>query len=272
MITCLHIPSAPLNRFIDYFYYYAGYQPEHSIDRMLPDGNVQLIFNLTDHPQYIYDNETLKEIQSCRRIWFSGFRTEPISIPSGKESEMVIVFFKKGKAAPFIREPMINLTNTVVDAELVMDSVLLDVRDQLQEIAEPSQKLAYLETHLLNRYLHQLRENPFVDFAIQRILDMPNQSSIRTISAKAGYSQKHIIKMFKDEVGTTPKEFLKIIRFQQVIRQIDYQIDVNWTAIADDCGFYDQSHFIADFKTFSCLTPAAYLKMRGEFLNYIPVG
>ncbi len=271
MITKIHIPKYPLNQFIDHFFYYTGFNPEHSIDRFLPDGEVQIIFDLTDYPKYIYDNETLKEIQSCQNVWFSGFRTEPITIPSGKESEMLIVQFKKGKAFNFLSEPMHNLTNFVVDAELVLKSEILNIRGKLLASNTPGQKFSVLEDNLLQCYLHQLRENPFVDFAISRILYSPNQTSIKEISDNAGYSQKHLIQTFKENVGVTPKSFLKIIRFQRAIQHIENQIAVDWSAIAHDCGFYDQSHFIADFKTFSGFIPSEYLKQKGEVLNYVPI-
>lgn len=271
MITRTHIPAHPLSQFIDHFFYYAGYNPEHSVDRFLPDGEVQLIFDLTDYPKYIYDNETLKEIQSCQNVWFSGFRTEPITIPSGKESEMLIVQFKKGKAFPFLIEPMHNLTNFVIDAELVISPKILKIRERLLEVISPNEKYQVLEKQLLKIYLNKLKENPFVDFAVSTIISTPTQCSIKTISDKVGYSQKHTIKLFKEHVGVTPKEFLKVIRFQKAIQQIDNQVSVNWSQIAFDCGFYDQSHFIADFKGFSGFTPSEYIKQRGDILNYIPV-
>jgi AraC-like DNA-binding protein len=272
LITKIYIPTFPLNQFIDHFFYYAGYNPDHSVDRFLPDGEVQLIFDLTDYPKYIYDNESLKEIQSCQNVWFSGFRTEPITIPSGKESEMLIVQFKKGKAFPFLIEPMQNLTNFVVDAELVISSKILNIRERLLEAVSPIEKLQVLEKQLLKVYLKKLNENPFVDFAVSQIIAAPNQCSIKTISDKVGYSQKHTINLFKDHVGVAPKEFLKIIRFQKAIQLIELQKSIDWTTVAFDCGFYDQSHFIADFKHFSGFTPTEYTRQRGEFLNYIPVG
>lgn len=271
MITKIHIPTHPLSQFIDHFFYYSGYNPEHSVDRFLPDGEVQIIFDLTDYPKFIYDNETLKEIQSCQNVWFSGFRTEPITIPSGKESEMLIVQFKKGKAFPFLIEPMQNLTNFVVDAELVISPKILNIRERLLEAASQIEKFQILEKQLLKIYLNKLKENPFVDFAVSTIIAASNQCSIKTISDKVGYSQKHTIKLFKEHVGVTPKEFLKVIRFQKAIQQIENQISVDWSHIAFDCGFYDQSHFIADFKGFSGFTPSEYMKQRGDFLNYIPV-
>jgi len=272
LITRIHHPAPPLALFIDYFYYYTGFAPVHSVDRFLPDGEVQVIFDLTDYPKYIYDNQTLKEIQSCRKVWFSGFRTEPITIPSGKESEMVIVQFRKGKALPFLKEPMYTLTNTVVDAELVMEPALLDIRDQLVEETTPERKLYLLEKRLSEIYSKQLFENIFIDYAVSRILASPDSCSIGDISDRAGYSHKTMIRYFREHVGVTPKEFLKVVRFQKAILQIENQGKVDWQEVAFDCGFYDQSHFIADFRCFSGFTPTDYLRSRGEFLNYIPVG
>ena len=60
-----------------------------------------------------------------------------------------------------------------------------------------------------------------MDYAVSTIVSTPNQCSIKTVADKTGYSQKHIIKLFKEHVGVTPKEFLKVIRFQKAIQQIE---------------------------------------------------
>ena len=117
-------------------------------------------------------------------------------------------------------------------------------------------KIEILENDLFIHFAPFLKRNPFTDFVIQKIIDRPHHCSIKEISDQVGYSQKHVIKIFKANIGVTPKEFLKIIRFQKAIDDIEKKGTVNWTSIADDCGFYDQSHFIADFRKFSGLTPA----------------
>ncbi|HMQ61996.1 MAG TPA: AraC family transcriptional regulator [Flavilitoribacter sp.] len=271
MIAKLHIPAPPLNRFIESFFYYTGFQPGHAVDRFIPDGNVYMIFDLTDRPKYIYDNHTLKEIQSCKRVWFSGFRTEPITIPSGAESEMIVVNFHKGKAFPFLSLPLGEVTNYVVDAELVLKNDILDLRDRLVEAATIDAKFHILEQHLLGDFLNHLQLNPFVDFVISSIENSPHRLSLKLVADKVGYSQKHTIKLFRDHVGVTPKEFLRIVRFQKAVAEIEQGGFVSWTALADDCGYYDQSHFIADFRFFSGFTPVEYLSQRGEFLNYLPI-
>ena len=81
MILKTHVPSFPLSEYVSNFIYSEGFNPEHNIDRFLPDGNTEIVIDLTGEPQYIYDNNTLKEIQACHNVWVSGIRTEPISIP-----------------------------------------------------------------------------------------------------------------------------------------------------------------------------------------------
>lgn len=272
MIFETYIPAFPLNKFIESFVYFKGFNPVHSIDRFLPDGYSYVVFDLTDYPKFIYDNHTLKEIQSCRNVWFSGIRERYITIPSGRDNEMFVVYFQRGKAYPFVEMQMNELTDFVVDGELVMSNEILNMRETLLESLTFQQKFSYAEKYLTNKFLKKLVANPFVDYSVNQILQNPHQLSITRLSQKVGYSQKHLIKIFKEHVGLAPKAFLKIIRFQKAIQEIEANRTANWTSIALESGYYDQAHFINDFKQFSGFTPNDYLNMKSDFANYIPVG
>jgi AraC-like DNA-binding protein len=272
MTLLTHIPKAPLSQFIDYFIYAADYNPEHSIDRFLPDGNTEIIIDFGDAPQYIYDNHTLKEIQACQNVWASGVRTEFISIPSGKLTTKLIISFKKGMAAPFFPLPMNEVSDRVLDADLLWGDDFSFLRELLFEIPEIDLKFFAVEDFLLSRFRSRLILNPAVDYALAEIIRQPDQISLARISQRIGYSQKHFISMFKRQVGLTPKAYLKIIRFQKAITEIEKSGEVDWARISQDCGFYDQAHFINDFKSFSGFTPERYLKHRNGVLNYVPVG
>ena len=272
MIFETYIPSFPLNQFIESFVYYKDYNPDHTVDRFLPDGNIYVVIDLTDYPKFIYDNHTLKEIQSCRNVWFSGIRNKFITIPSGRDSEMFIINFHKGKAYPFVEMPMNELTDYVVDGELVMSDKILDMREVLLQLNPVMQKFLYAEKYLLTIFCGKLNINPFIDYSVKTILQQPHQLSINYLSDKVGFSQKHFIKIFKEHVGVAPKAFLKIIRFQKAIHDIEATRIANWTSIAYDCGYYDQAHFINDFKDFSGFTPQQFLSTKSEFTNYVTVG
>ncbi len=272
MVFEIHIPCFPLNQFIESFIYYRDYNPTHTVDRFLPDGNVNLVIDLTDYPKFIYDNDTLKEIQSCRNAWFSGIRNSYITIPSGRESEMFIINFHKGRAYPFVEMPMNELTDYVVDGELVMSKGILDIREKILGLGSIRQKFIQTEKYLLKTFGKKLVVNPFTEFAVNRIIKSPDTLTIQHLSDKVGFSQKHFIKIFKEHVGVTPKSFLRLVRFQKAINEIELIKKANWTSVALDAGYYDQAHFINDFKSFSGFTPNQYLATKSEYLNYVAVG
>jgi AraC-like DNA-binding protein len=271
MIFQTYIPKSPLNQFVDCFIYHQAFNPAHSVDRFLPDGNVELIIDLDDKPKFIYDNETLREIQTCHHIWASGVRSEPISIYSGRDSAMLVVAFKRGMAYPFFPFPMNEISDCVVDGDLIWGNEFVNLREKLLANKNSPTKFQIVEDFLLENFLPKLILNPCVGYALKEIIHQPDQISLHNLSNKIGYSQKHFIKLFKEQIGVNPKSYLKIMRFQKAINEIEKFNEIDWTSIAQDCGFYDQAHFINDFKVFSGFTPEDYSKRRGEYLNYIPV-
>ncbi|MBK7316333.1 AraC family transcriptional regulator [Candidatus Villigracilis affinis] len=68
-----------------------------------------------------------------------------------------------------------------------------------------------------------------------------------------------------------PKQYLKIARFQKAIETIENNQFIQWSGVAMDSGFYDQAHFINNFKEFSGFTPNEYIKRKASTLNYVPV-
>jgi AraC-like DNA-binding protein len=274
MILQIHKPAFPLNEFVENLVYYHGLSALHNLDRFLPDGNTEIIVDLTETPQYIYDNETLREIQTCRHAWVSGVRTRPITIPSGNGSKMLIVAFKKGKAFPFYPFPMSDLTDTVAEADLVFGGNFHDLREQLLGAKSINQMFQLVERFLLQQADSALRvegTTKCVGYAVSSIINKPTTQRLRQLSDEIGYSQKHFIDLFRQNVGLSPKQYLRIMRFQKAIGAIENNELILWSNIALESGYYDQAHFIHDFKLFSGFTPGEYMKRKTAMLNYVPV-
>lgn len=272
MLYKTYIPDLPLSQFIECMIYYEGFSFEHTVDRFLPNGDTEILIDFNDSPQYIYDNESLKEIQACHNIWASGIRTEPITIPSGSHARMMVIMCKKGMAYPFFPFPMDEFVDSVIDADLIWGTIFADLREKLLEMKDVDMIFKAAEEFLVSNFLGPALINPCVEYAVAEIIRQPDQVNLSRLSAKIGYSQKHFISMFKRQVGVTPKAYLKILRFQKAISDIEHSTRVDWTDISHDCGFYDQAHFINDFKSFSGFTPEQYLRQKNDLLNYVPVG
>jgi AraC-like DNA-binding protein len=270
----VHKPAHPLHRFIEHFVYFEGISASHHLDRFLPDGNTEIILDLTERSQYIYDNETLQKLQTCRYAWVSGVRTRPITIPSGTGSRMLVIAFKKGKAFPFYPFPMDELTDAVMDAGLVFGRKFHDLREQLLAADSIPRMFALVESFLRRQAGGALEEdlsNRGIAHAVFRIVRQPSLRSLSRLSQEIGYSQKHFINLFKQQVGVSPKQYLRIMRFQKAICAIEENKVIPWNRVALESGYFDQAHFIHDFKWFSGFTPGEYLKRKSSLLNYIPV-
>jgi AraC-like DNA-binding protein len=272
MVHQPYFPSFPLNQFVELFIYFEGMQHAHTVDRFLPNGDTEILIDFHDTPQFIYDNNTLMEIQACNHVWASGLRTEPITIPSGTNSRMMVISFKKGMAASFFPFPMEEIADCVVDADLIWGSDFGALRERLLGTNDIGLRFRMVEDFLVTKFLSKMDVNPCVAFAIGEMTERPDRMSIARMNQKIGYSQKHFTEMFRRSVGVTPKSYLKIMRFQKAVRTIDAADSVDWGLIAQDCGFYDQAHFIHDFKHFSGFTPEQYSKIHINYQNYIPVG
>jgi methylphosphotriester-DNA--protein-cysteine methyltransferase len=146
------------------------------------------------------------------------------------------------------------------------------LRERILATKDAAHRFALVENFLLDKFISGFILNPCVEYALRAIVGQPEQTSLRELTERIGYSQKHFIGMFKRQVGLTPKRYLKIMRFQKAVQEIERQPALDWTLLAADCGFYDQAHFINDFKLFSGFTPEDYLNRKNDTLNYIPVG
>lgn len=89
---------------------------------------------------------------------------------------------------------------------------------------------------------------------------------------RSGLSRKRFVRIFRDEVGQTPKLFSPIRRFQGLLHLIASGRRVDWAELALMCGYCDQAHFTHDFRAFAGLNPGAYLTRRGAHRNHVVLG
>ncbi len=179
--------------------------------------------------------------------------------------------FKPGGAFPFLKMPASELNDRCVPLDDVFGLRAASLRDRLLESPTHQEKFAVTEQWLLSQLAKPLVRHPAVEYATSQFPreDLCAQP-ISLVLGRIGYSQRHFNQLFAAEVGLTPKRFLRVRRFQRVIASVNGS-SVDWAELALRCGYYDQAHFVHDFRSFCGLTPAAYLSHRTPHLNHVPV-
>jgi len=147
-----------------------------------------------------------------------------------------------------------------------------DLRDQLLAARSPEAKFKILERTFLNRINAPLEPtHPAVSFAVQSFRNRP-QRAVSAVTEQIGLSDRRFIQLFSQQVGLTPKLFCRVQRFQQVLRKITSfaaNSVIDWPQIALNCGYFDQAHFIHDFRAFSGINPTTYVANKTKFQNHV---
>ncbi len=271
MILKTLLPAYPLSDYVALLTYYKGYIPQHTIEKLLPDGSVNIIIELDEIKRYTFDGENLKPKTKCVKAWVSGMQEEAIYFSAEKYSCMFVIQFKAGGGFPFLHIPLEELNNLIIDAELVFGDEILFLREKLLEKKSHLDMFTEVENWLMKRAKKSILPQSIVDFATTNIQKNPTLNSIKTIAQRSGYSKKQFIQIFKKHVGLTPKSYQRVVRFNMVLHEIEKYSKIDWLKISLDCGYYDQAHFINEFKIFSGINPTEYLLLRGEYLNYLPI-
>lgn len=272
MLFRTYRPGRPLGEFVELLWLYEGFaRPAHERERLLPDGSVEVVFNLAEDKIRLYDREDTRKFRTFPGSIISGPHTQFFVIDTAEQGVVAGIHFKPGGAYPFLKMPGSELHNQHVGLEEIWGPLAGLLREQLLAAKSPEARLKILERGLYLAAGGELARHPAVAYALKEFCGAPGGRTIAEVTNQIGLSARRFIEVFQREVGLTPKLFCRVRRFQKVLPYIRRGIAIDWAQIALDCGYYDQAHFIHDFQAFSGINPSAYLAACTPHLNHVPM-
>jgi AraC-like DNA-binding protein len=247
------IPPPSLSGFVDLFWFYRCDASVRVRERVLPTGTMGLVIDLRD--------------DSPGPSVF-GAHSETFAVEPAHEALSVGVRFKPGGAFPFLDLSAGELHNTHIPLERLWGSRADALHERLLEAKSSTAMFDILEQAMLEQAIRPLARHPAVAFALGEFQARPHAPTIGDVIRHVGLSPRTFIRHFTEQVGLTPKLFCRIRRFQAALRLVRKGRRRAWPDVALDCGYYDQAHFIRDFRAFSGVTPTAFLRVWGEHLDY----
>ncbi|MGD9905785.1 MAG: helix-turn-helix domain-containing protein [Vicinamibacterales bacterium] len=267
MLLLTRVPAPPLDRAIAALWYFRRAPQPFALERVLPTGTTQLIVNLKEDVTRGYD--------LCGRVTtrsgsvLVGARTRFEIIDSDEQEHVIAAIFRPGGTRPFFAPPADAFTGDDVPLDaLWTPAAAARLREQLLAAATPDGALDALERALRDAWRDRPTP-PSVAAALATFTRAPHVARIGAVADAVGLSRKRFIEGFRREVGLTPKHYCRIRRFQRALTEAHAAADVDWAQVAAAGGYYDQSHFIHDFRSFSGLTPTGYRAGRTAFQNHV---
>ena len=249
------LPLPQLQPYIKFFWVLQGEDANPKPERIFPDGCLELIFHLKTSYRRFIGNDTL--LQPSAFI-FGQITQAKFFLPSPQTQILAIRFRAHGLAA-FTPMPVHEFTNVEVSLENLWGNAGKELEEQINSLPV-SQALQTLQQFLLKR-LHKNKQQT-AQAAIATISNAMLQTnathSVEYWADAANLSTRQFNRNFRNIIGISPKEYLKILRFNQAIVLYKDESTESFAMLAHQCGYYDQAHFIKDFKDYTGTTPKGY--------------
>ena len=235
--------------------------------RIIPDGTIEMAFILgEDIKRYTKGDEFIVQPRSM----VLGQTIKPFFIePTGYVNTFAIRFYPFG-FANFVNIPIENLANKETPLKELFGeqtSEILEKRIALTENVK--EKIQIIEGFLLEKLNEEKTIDKIVKTTIDALMSSKGNKSISNITSKNKSMRRQLERMFRKQIGISPKQLGKVIRLQTALKLLLNQESEKLTNIAYKCEYYDQAHFIKDFKEFTGIRPKEFLGHENMTLSSI---
>lgn len=221
--------------------------------RELPTDEVPVIVSF-GAPIRIYDAGDSERF-SVRESFATGAYDSYVRVVSSGPSGGVQINFSILGARLFLNQPLDTLRNQSVPLEDVLGSLAKRLTTMLQDAPDWDARFVILDREIGARLKSATTPPAQVSWAWRRIIETKGRIDIGRIVEEVGWSQRHLITRFRSDIGLSPKTMARVMRFGRAARLLRLPSRPDLSTVALDCGYYDQSHFTRDFRTFAGVTP-----------------
>jgi len=230
-----------------------------------PDSQAKLSFHFPPMPEhsilfYPYDkpvaeDANTKKVYSLYACTISGQLTESTIVSLGRNYLMIKIGFQPGALQRLLGEPLYKMIPyKMYDGEIVLGSYVKHIIDALAN-ADGFVAMKIIADDFMFSLLSKIRNPLAIDYIIPEIIKYGGMIKIDNLVKQAFMSNRQFERVFKDRMGVSPKFYSRLVRFDKAWLLKEDNPHLTWTEVAYECNYFDQMHFIRDFKEFANANP-----------------
>jgi len=220
----------------------------NKLHRVLPDACTDIIFDL-------------RASSFSKGAFVVGLMTDFAVMNLSQTESLFGIRFFSDAVRPFYKYAVSEFIGNHVFLEDIWGKDAAFITEEIISANGVSEIIEIVELSLIRLLL--LNESPtdcLLQTGMRYMYDIQGRVSIRSLAEKLSYSERTIRRTFQKELGLSPKELVGIIRFQSLLHELYHTTQSSYTDIAMKYGYYDQPHFIKDFKRYYGRSPNQVFK------------
>lgn len=230
-------------------------QNEPVKQRVLPDGCMEMIFHYGDpYRQYFEDGSSITQPRS----FLFGQITKYIEIAPTGISGIISARFLPDGIFPFINMPVSTLENKAVSLTEIFTEEGRIFEEQVIKASDLRERIKLIETFLLAKLAEQRVIDAITKSCVDVIFQSQGQIGLAALADKLNIHRRNMERKFTSVIGISPKQLARVARLQAALKMIQQKKFNSLTEIAYENGYFDQAHFIKDFREFTGISPKSF--------------
>jgi len=261
-----------------------GYLPTAVREWHVPSLEVSVVLNFAS-PHRLLDTSEPKRVTDCRTGWVVGLHSRHRLTEAVGARDFIVIRFTPIGAHLFLKTPMGLLTDHTIELKEIDGPLARLVDNRVKATRGWEARIDLVERLIAERLALARPASPALLHSWQRLLSAPNTTDLARLASESGCSRRHLIAQFHTQFGMAPKTIARIRRFNLAVRAVNRvgrnaiqhpagkpylhleshskriaNAETSWADLALNCGYYDQSHFIKEFRAFADVTPVEFLR------------
>jgi AraC-like DNA-binding protein len=254
-----HRPPPALARYVTCLWSLTGTAHQPAYDLVLPDGRPELVVHRGDRFRRQLASGVTR-VQARRLI--VGQMAGAVAIAPGRRIETVGVRFTPAGLGPLCPFPQAELADRIMAAARVPSPALRRVSAAALQADTLDDAVAALVNGLTHAYEGAPVPDPRVIDAVRRITASGGTLTLPALTHQVGASARWLERRFQSAVGIGPKRLARLVRFRRAVAALEANPRGGGADVALDHGYYDQAHFIAEFRTIAGDAPRRFVARR----------
>lgn len=244
----------------------SGGIPDKDMRLVVPNGMMKLIIPFKN--EFVARHGSYSKHSKLNQLTVVGVNDIPFFVDTKENAATgtIGIEFSPHAAYRFFPVNKIQLKNQMYDSTEIMGKEGLEIEDRMATTEVVEEKLKFLQQFLLKLF-HKTESDGIFEYCINIIRNNRGNISVKDLERRTGYSARWLNMKFEERIGISPKNLCAISRFQFVYQSLVNNPNELLSERSYYNIYYDQSHFIKEFKRFTGLPPTKFGRVNSSFSN-----